>query len=55
MPGFNNKIRRRFCNGVGSNIMVQYSVGPIIIPHGQITEREYMDRLDNQVHPMIQT
>jgi hypothetical protein len=31
-----------------------YSVGPIITLHGQITAREYMDRLGNQVHPMIQ-
>jgi hypothetical protein len=32
-----------------------YSVGPIITLHGHITAREYMGRLDNQVHPMIQT
>jgi hypothetical protein len=32
-----------------------YSVGPIIILHGQITAREYADRLRNHVHPMIQT
>jgi hypothetical protein len=32
-----------------------YSVGPIIILHGQITAREYMGRIGNQVHPMIQT
>jgi hypothetical protein len=32
-----------------------FSVGPIITPHGRITAREYMDRLGNQVHPMIQT
>jgi hypothetical protein len=35
--------------------MVLYSVGPIIIIHGQTTAREYVDRLGNQVHPMIQT
>jgi hypothetical protein len=35
--------------------MVQYSVGPIIILYGQITAREYLDKLGNQVHPMIQT
>jgi hypothetical protein len=29
------------------------SVGPIIILHGQITVREYMDGLGNQVHPKI--
>jgi hypothetical protein len=32
-----------------------YSVGPIITPPGRITVREYMDRLGNQVHPMIWT
>jgi hypothetical protein len=31
-----------------------YSVGHIVIFHGGITAREYMDRLGNQVHPMIQ-
>jgi hypothetical protein len=35
--------------------MVQYSVGPIITLHDRITVREYVDRLGNQVHPMIQT
>jgi hypothetical protein len=32
-----------------------YSVNPIITSHGRITAREYVDRLYNQVHPMIQT
>jgi hypothetical protein len=32
-----------------------YSVGIIITLHGRITAREYLDRLGNQVHPMIQT
>jgi hypothetical protein len=32
-----------------------YSVGPIITLHGRITAKEYVDRLGNQVHPMIQT
>jgi hypothetical protein len=32
-----------------------YSIGPIITLHGQITAREYMDRLGNQEHSMIQT
>jgi hypothetical protein len=45
----------RFCDGLGSNIVVQYSAGPIITLHGRITAREYLDRLSNQVHPMIQT
>jgi hypothetical protein len=44
----------------GGSVMVWtaiswYSVGPIITLHGQITVREYVDRLGNQVHPMIQT
>jgi hypothetical protein len=32
-----------------------YAVGPIITLHNQITTREYVDSLGNQVHPMIQT
>jgi hypothetical protein len=35
--------------------MVQYSVGPIIILHDRITARQYVNRLGNQVHPLIQT
>jgi hypothetical protein len=35
--------------------MVQYSVGHIITLHGRITAKEYVDRLGNQVYPMIQT
>jgi hypothetical protein len=31
-----------------------YSIGPIVTLHGQITAREYVDRLGNHVHPMIQ-
>jgi hypothetical protein len=43
----------------GSSVMVWaaiswHSVGPIITPHGRITAREYVARLGNQVHPMIQ-
>jgi hypothetical protein len=45
----------RFCDGLGSNIVVQYSVGAIITLHGQITAREYVDRLGIQVHVMTQT
>jgi hypothetical protein len=37
------------------NIVVQYDVGPIIALHDRITAREYVDRLGNQVQPMIQT
>jgi hypothetical protein len=44
-----------FCDGLASNIVVQYSVGTIITHHGRITAREYMDRLGNPVQPMIQT
>jgi hypothetical protein len=32
-----------------------YSAGPVITLHGRITAREYMDRLSNQMHPVIQT
>jgi hypothetical protein len=53
MPGSNSETRGRFCNGLGSNIVVQYSAGPIITLHGQITAREYVDRLGNQVHGHI--
>jgi hypothetical protein len=54
MPGSNNVLWGMFCDGLGSNIMLQYSVGLIITLHGRITAREYVDRLCNQVHPMIQ-
>jgi hypothetical protein len=43
MPGSNSKIWGRFCDGLGSNIVVQYSFGPIITFHAQITARKYMD------------
>jgi hypothetical protein len=55
MSGSNSEARWRFCDGFDSNIVVQYSVGPIITLHGRITAREYVDRLGNHVHPMIQT
>jgi hypothetical protein len=55
MPSFSSETQGRFCDCLGSNIVVQYSVGPIITLHGQITAREYIGRLDNKVHPMIQT
>jgi hypothetical protein len=55
MPSSNSETWGRFCGGLGNNIMVRYSVGPIITLHGQITPREYVDWLGNQVHPMIQT
>jgi hypothetical protein len=50
MPGSNSETLGRFCDGLGSNI-----VGPIITLHGRITAWEYVDRLGNQVHPMVQT
>jgi hypothetical protein len=40
---------------MGSNIVVRFSVGPIVILHGRITAMEYEDRLGNEVHPMIHT
>jgi hypothetical protein len=55
MPSSNTETWGRFCDGLGSNIMVQYSTGPIITLHGRITAREYIDNLGNQVHTMIQT
>jgi hypothetical protein len=53
--GSNSETQGRSWDGLGSNIVVQYSVGPIITLHGRITAREFVDRLGNQVHPMIQT
>jgi hypothetical protein len=53
--GSNSETRGRFSDGLGSNIVVKYSLGTIITLHGRITAREYVDRLGNQVHPMIQT
>jgi hypothetical protein len=55
MPGSNSETQGMFCDGLNSSIVVQYSVGSIITLHGRITAREYMDRLVNQVHHMIQT
>jgi hypothetical protein len=55
LPGSNSGTRGRFCDGLSSNIMLQYSVGPIINLHGPFTVREYVVRLGNQVHPMVQT
>jgi hypothetical protein len=55
MPSSKSETQGSFCDGSDSYIMVQYSVGPIITLHGRITAREYMDRLGNQVPPVIQT
>jgi hypothetical protein len=49
------KHRVRFCDGLGISIVILYSVGLILTLHGKITARVYVDRLGNQVHPMIQT
>jgi hypothetical protein len=51
----NSKTWGKFCDGLGSNIVVQHSVGFIVTLRGRITTKEYVDRLGNQVHPMIQT
>jgi hypothetical protein len=53
MPGSHSETRGRFCDGLGTNIVVQYFVGPIITLRGRITAREYVDRLGNELNPMI--
>jgi hypothetical protein len=55
MPGSNSETWGRFCGGLGSNMLVQYSAGPIITLHGRVTAREYVERFGNQVHPMSHT
>jgi hypothetical protein len=50
LPGSDSETVGRFCDGLGSNIC---SVGPFITSHGRIIARENVDRLGNQVHPMI--
>jgi hypothetical protein len=55
MPGSKSETWERFCDCLGSNIVIQYCTGPIITLRGRITAREYMDRVGNQVHSMIQT
>jgi hypothetical protein len=43
-------------HGKGSvMVCAAMSVGSIITLHGQITAREYVNRLGNQLQPMIQT
>jgi hypothetical protein len=51
--GYKSETLGRFCYGLDSNVVVQYSVGPIITLHGRISAREYVDRLGNQVNPII--
>jgi hypothetical protein len=55
MPGYNSETQGKFCDGLRRNVVLQYSFGTIITFHGRITAREYVDKLGNQVHPMIQT
>jgi hypothetical protein len=55
MPGSNSETRGRFCDRLGSNLVVRYSVGRTITLHGRITARDYVNRLDKQVHPRIPT
>jgi hypothetical protein len=43
MPSSNRETQGMFCDGLASNIVVQYSVGPIITLHSRITAREYVD------------
>jgi hypothetical protein len=45
MPGSNSEKGGSFCDGLGNNNVLQYSVDPIITLHGRITAREYVDRL----------
>jgi hypothetical protein len=52
--GSNGETWGKFCDGLGSNIMVQSFVGAIITLHGRISAREYTGGLGNQVYPMIQ-
>jgi hypothetical protein len=55
MPGSNSETRGRFCDDLGTKIVAQYSAGLIITLHGRFIAMEYVNRSDNQVHPMIQT
>jgi hypothetical protein len=53
--GLGPTVKHGGCSVMVWAAILWYSVGPIIILHGQITAREYMDRMGNQVYPMIQT
>jgi hypothetical protein len=52
--GSNSETREIFYESLDNKIVVQHSVCPIITLHGRITVREYVGRLGNQGHPMIQ-
>jgi hypothetical protein len=54
IPGSNSETWGRFCDDLGISVIVQYSFGPIITLHVQITARKYMDSLGNPVHLMIE-
>jgi hypothetical protein len=54
MPGSNSETRERFCDGLGSNIGTTFCWSHYYL-HGRINAREYVAKLGNQVHPMIQT
>jgi hypothetical protein len=51
MPGSVPTVRHggRFYDGLGSNILVQDSVGRIIALYVRITVRDYVDRLDSSL------
>jgi hypothetical protein len=53
MSGSHSERLVRLCDSLVSNIVVNYSVCPIITLHGRITAREYVDRLGKLVHPTI--
>jgi hypothetical protein len=53
MPCTNSDTQGKFCDGLGNNIVVQYTVGPIITLHGRIIAREHVDRLGNQANFII--
>jgi hypothetical protein len=55
MTGSSSETQGTSCDGLSSNIVVQYSVGSIVTIHGRITTREYVGRLGNQMHPTVQT
>jgi hypothetical protein len=42
MPVSNSETWGKFCGGLGSNTMVQFSVGSIITLHARITAREFV-------------
>jgi hypothetical protein len=51
--GSNSETRWRFSDNLGSDIVAQYSLGPIITLRSRITANEYVDMFGNQAYPMI--